>query len=41
MAVSSEKIALLEDLADAFNRSDAAVVGERCVVVLPRSVRWT
>jgi Ca-activated chloride channel family protein len=38
MAVSSEKIALLEDLADAFNRSDAAVVGERCVVVRPRSV---
>ncbi len=38
MAVSSEKIALLEDLAEAFNRSDAATANGRCVVVLPRSV---
>jgi Ca-activated chloride channel family protein len=38
MAVSSEKIALLEDLAEAFNRSDGAQVEGRCVVVRPRSV---
>lgn len=39
MAVSSEKIALLEDLADAFN-DDPAVseIGGRCTVVRPRSV---
>ena len=38
MAVSSEKIALLEDLAEQFNSSDAAEVNGRCVVVRPRSV---
>ena len=38
MAVSSEKIALLEDLADEFNDSDAAEVDGRCIVVRPRSV---
>ena len=38
MAVSSEKIALLEDLADQFNSSAAAEVNGRCVVVRPRSV---
>ena len=38
MAVSSEKIALLTELADDFNGSDEAVVGERCVFVRPRSV---
>ena len=32
MAVSSEKIALLTELADEFNASDAAEVGGRCVV---------
>jgi Ca-activated chloride channel homolog len=37
MAVSSEKIALLTDLAEAFNRSRPEVDG-RCVVVRPRSV---
>ncbi|MET0144170.1 MAG: substrate-binding domain-containing protein [Ilumatobacteraceae bacterium] len=37
MAVSSEKIALLTDLADEFNQSDADVAG-RCVFVRPRSV---
>ena len=35
MAVSSEKIALLEELADSFNGTE---VGGRCVVVRPRSV---
>ena len=38
MAVSSEKIALLDDLADEFNESDRAEVGGRCVFVRPRSV---
>jgi Ca-activated chloride channel family protein len=38
MAVSSEKIALLEDLADQFNASPSAEVNERCIVVRPRSV---
>ncbi len=38
MAVSSEKIALLEDLADEFNTSDAAQVNGQCIVVRPRSV---
>ena len=38
MAVSSEKIALLEDLADEFNDSAAAEVDGRCIVVRPRSV---
>ena len=38
MAVSSEKIALLTDLADEFNRSDAAEVDGRCIFVRPRSV---
>ena len=38
MAVSSEKIALLTDLAEEFNDSDLADVGGRCVVVRPRSV---
>ena len=38
MAVSSEKIALLTDLAEEFNASDLADVGGRCVVVRPRSV---
>jgi Ca-activated chloride channel family protein len=38
MAVSSEKIALLQELADEFNRSDAAEVNGRCVVVRPQSV---
>lgn len=37
MAVSSEKIALLTDLADDFNNSGAEVDG-RCVFVRPRSV---
>ncbi len=37
MAVSSEKIALLTDLADAFNESGAEANG-RCIVVRPRSV---
>jgi Ca-activated chloride channel family protein len=38
MAVSSEKIALLEALADEFNASDAAAVDGRCIFVRPRSV---
>jgi Ca-activated chloride channel family protein len=38
MAVSSEKIALLTELAEDFNRSDEAAVGDRCVFVRPRSV---
>jgi Ca-activated chloride channel family protein len=38
MAVSSEKIALLTELADEFNNSDLAEVGDRCVFVRPRSV---
>ena len=38
MAVSSEKIALLTELADDFNGSDEAAVGDRCVFVRPRSV---
>ena len=38
MAVSSEKIALLTELAGEFNDSDGAQVGERCVFVRPRSV---
>jgi Ca-activated chloride channel family protein len=38
MAVSSEKIALLEDLADRFNTSADAAVNDRCIVVRPRSV---
>jgi Ca-activated chloride channel family protein len=38
MAVSSEKIALLTELADEFNGSDLAEVGDRCVFVRPRSV---
>ena len=38
MAVSSEKIALLTELAEDFNDSDGAAVGERCVFVRPRSV---
>jgi Ca-activated chloride channel family protein len=38
MAVSSEKIALLTELAEEFNDSDAAAVGDRCVFVRPRSV---
>ena len=38
MAVSSEKIALLTELADEFNGSDEAAVGDRCVFVRPRSV---
>jgi Ca-activated chloride channel homolog len=38
MAVSSEKITLLTDLADSFNRSPAAKLGDRCVFVKPRSV---
>ena len=38
MAVSSEKIALLTELAEEFNRSDQARVGGRCVFVRPRSV---
>ncbi len=38
MAVSSEKIALLTELADDFNDSDLAEVGDRCVFVRPRSV---
>ena len=38
MAVSSEKIAVLTELADEFNNSDQAAVGERCVFVRPRSV---
>ncbi len=37
MAVSSEKIALLTDLAEAFNGSGAEANG-RCIVVRPRSV---
>jgi Ca-activated chloride channel family protein len=37
MAVSSEKITLLETLADEFNDGDAAV-NDRCVFVRPRSV---
>ena len=37
MAVSSEKIALLTDLADEFNRTEAVVDGG-CVFVRPRSV---
>jgi Ca-activated chloride channel family protein len=36
--VSSEKIALLTELADDFNNSDLAAVGEQCVFVRPRSV---
>jgi Ca-activated chloride channel homolog len=38
MAVSSEKIALLSDLADSFNSAGGATVGGRCVFVRPRSV---
>jgi Ca-activated chloride channel family protein len=38
MAVSSEKIALLTDLADSFNASPAAKVNGKCVFVKPRSV---
>ena len=38
MAVSSEKITLLGDLADSFNSSDGAKVNGRCVFVRPRSV---
>ncbi|MBA3288281.1 MAG: substrate-binding domain-containing protein [Acidimicrobiia bacterium] len=38
MAVSSEKIALLTDLAGEFNDSDLADVEGRCVFVRPRSV---
>jgi Ca-activated chloride channel homolog len=38
MAVSSEKIALLTELADDFNNSDLAEVRDRCVFVRPRSV---
>lgn len=38
MAVSSEKIALLEELAQQFNDSPEADVDGRCVVVRPRSV---
>ena len=38
MAVSSEKIALLTELAEEFNGSDGAQVSERCVFVRPRSV---
>ena len=38
MAVSSEKIALLTDLAEEFNASELADVGGQCVVVRPRSV---
>ena len=37
MAVSSEKIDLMTDLAQEFNASDAARVGERCVFVRPQS----
>ena len=38
MAVSSEKITLLSDLADSFNASDGAKVDGRCIFVRPRSV---
>jgi Ca-activated chloride channel family protein len=38
MAVSSEKIALLTELAQEFNDLESSVVGERCVFVRPRSV---
>ena len=38
MAVSSEKIALLTELADDFNEGPDAEVNGRCVVVRPRSV---
>jgi Ca-activated chloride channel homolog len=38
MAVSSEKIALLTQLADDFNNSELAETGDRCVFVRPRSV---
>jgi Ca-activated chloride channel family protein len=38
MAVSSEKITLLGDLADSFNSSDGAKLNGRCVFVRPRSV---
>src|SRR5215217_157162 len=38
MAVSSEKITLLGDLADSFNGSPGAEVNGRCVFVRPRSV---
>jgi Ca-activated chloride channel family protein len=38
MAVSSEKITLLSDLADSFNASDGAQVNGRCIFVRPRSV---
>ena len=37
MAVSSEKVQLLSELASTFNDSDDARVGDRCVVVEPRS----
>ncbi|HEX2029650.1 MAG TPA: substrate-binding and VWA domain-containing protein, partial [Nitriliruptorales bacterium] len=37
MAVSSEKIDLMRDLAQAFNGSDQARVGDRCVFVRPQS----
>ncbi|OWY61865.1 hypothetical protein B7486_61500, partial [cyanobacterium TDX16] len=36
MAVSSEKIELLEDLAQTFNESDEARLGEDCVFVRPQ-----
>jgi Ca-activated chloride channel family protein len=38
MAVSSEKIALLTELAEDFNDSDGAQVDDQCVFVRPRSV---
>jgi Ca-activated chloride channel homolog len=38
MAVSSEKITLLSDLADSFNASEGATVNGRCIFVRPRSV---
>jgi Ca-activated chloride channel family protein len=38
MAVSSEKITLLTELAEEFNGSDEATVNDRCVFVRPRSV---
>ena len=38
MAVSSEKIALLTELAEEFNASEGAEVNDRCIVVRPRSV---
>ncbi len=38
MAVSSEKVELLGELARTFNESDEAQVGDRCVFVEPRNV---